>query len=559
MILGSSLSLAADDSPLEGSNLITAIEVEGNEKLAEEDILAPIETEVGDRVSSQRLQEDLQSIFDLGYFFNLEIHFEPYQDGVKLIFEVVENPTLDEIKFKGNEALDDDLLAEKLSLEAGQILNNNHLDQGLRNVESYYQEQGYILMRIDDIYMEEDGVLEIEINEGRLNEIKIQGNEKTKDFVIERNLSQESGDVFNAQQLQSDLRDIFNLGFFEDIIPHLEEADRLENEVDLVLEVEEGKTGTFGIGAGYNSGIGWLGHFEIQEDNLRGRAQRIKFRWEFGEQNTYELSFHEPWVFGTDTSFGFSIYDKTREGSGDFGVEEDDDEQNIEYEEHRRGGSITLGRPLTNTIDGSLRYQYESFEYESLESDYRILDEESESTVRSLTFSGTRDTRDNIFEPRSGTNNRVSVKYAGQLLGGDNDFTKYQVDLRKYTADFLSDSNSWAFRSRFGLSDGDLPQGERYRIGGAEGVRGYERTERDLTGDSMMALSAEYRIPVADNFTGVLFADAGNAWDSSFSSSDLKKSAGLGVRVHTPIGQLRLDYGWGEDESRPHFSLGQAF
>jgi len=562
LISTSGLTLAATKKPVEQGNLITAIEVAGNNRIPAKEILDVVSTKVGEEISNKKLQDDLQAIFDLGYFFDVQVSFQNYKNGVKLIFEVVENPVLNKIKFKGNKVITDKKLEEILNLKTDEMLNTNQLNKKLREVESYYQDKGYILAYVKDILVKNDGTLVVSIDEGTLAGIKIKGNKKTKDFVIKRKLSLQVGDVFNVKQMQEDLRAVYNLGFFKDIKPKLEKKSSNKNDVVLTIEVEEGKTGNFGIGAGYSSADGWLGYFEVQEKNLMGRAQRLSFRWEFGEKDTYELSFFEPWVFGTETSFGFSIYDRTDEKTGTF-TDENNNVSEIDYEEQEKGGSITVGHPLGFDIDGYLKYEYENTTKEALNSETtaEIPVEEREGSTRSLTFSAVRDTRDNIFNPTDGRKDRFSVKYAGQSLGGDYDFTKYQLDLRDYTPDFWFEDNSWAFRFKTGLSEGELPNHELYRIGGAQSLRGFK--EDKFSGDSMALANIEYRIPIADNFTGVLFTDVGEAWKESegqtFEMDNLKKSAGLGVRFKTPIGQLRLDYGFQKNDSRLHFSLGQSF
>ncbi|SJZ47634.1 BamA/OMP85 family outer membrane protein [Selenihalanaerobacter shriftii] len=560
-ILLSSFSVvwAASDNG-KHSNFITAIEVKGNKKISNEEILKVVKTSIGDQISNQKLQKDLQAIFDLGYFFDVQASFENYKNGVKLIFEVVENPILKKIKIKGNQAISAGKIKEQLKLKTDKMLNTNQLNKNLRKVESYYQEEGYMLAKIEDILMKKDGTLVVTISEGKLAEIKIEGNEKTKDFVIKRKLTMEPGDVFNVKEMKQDLRDIYNLGFFKDIKPKLEKNSTNENSVSLTIEVKERKTGNFGIGAGYSSTDGWLGHIEVQEKNFKGRAQKLGFRWEFGEENTtYELSFFEPWAFGSDTSFGFSIYDRTDEKTGDFSeYAQGSNNEALDYEEQEKGGSITLGHPLGYDIEGYLKYEYDDTSLDGENIPSAAL-EELEGNTRSLTFSTVRDTRNDVFNPTDGRQDRLSIEYAGQQLGGDTDFTKYQLDLRDYTPAYFFEDNSWAFRFKTGLSDSGLPVNEEYELGGAQTVRGYK--DGQFNGDDMILFNAEYRIPIADKFTGVLFTDAGKVWEEgeNFNLDNLKKSAGLGVRVSTPVGQIRLDYGFQEEDSRLHFSLGQSF
>jgi hypothetical protein len=140
-------------------------------------------------------------------------------DVLNAFYTHEENPVLKQLKFEGNQAISTKKLKEILQLEVGKMLNTKDLNDKLRKIESYYQDEGYILGKVEDILMKKDGTLLVTINEGKLAGININGNEKTRDFVIERKLSMEAGDVFNVEVMKKNLRDIYNLGFFKDIKP----------------------------------------------------------------------------------------------------------------------------------------------------------------------------------------------------------------------------------------------------------------------------------------------------------------------------------------------------
>ncbi|AZR74914.1 hypothetical protein BBF96_11585 [Anoxybacter fermentans] len=533
----------AEDEP---TNIITAIEVRGNNVIPTEEILHVIQTKVGEKINHEKLKKDLQAVFDLGYFFDVRVGFENHLSGIKLIFEVVENPKITEVVIKGNERISEEKLKELMQLKPGQMLNTNILNKDLRTIEAYYQDQGLILAYVEDISVSNTGVLTITINEGFLKGIKILGNEKTKDYVIRRELHIKPGEVFDLKKVQDDLREIYNLGFFNDVKPRLERAKDGSNEVDLVIEVEEKKTGQFQMGAGYSSKDGWLGYMEIKEKNLFGRAQKLGFKWEFGEVTNYELSFYDPWAFGERFSFGIDLYNRTNKNVKDI--------VNGEYTKHSKGGSIQIGKPIAEDITATLKFKYEN----TLTNwaNENLVDESGDT--RSLTLTTIRDTTDNPFNPGSGAKDIASIEYAGQLLGGDYDFTKYRFELRRYYPGF-KDEHTWAFRLKTGLGTGELPFHEEFKIGGAETLRGYE--PNSLSGNRMLLANAEYRFPLVKNLQGAVFVDIGNAWqkDDQIRLDDLKFSGGVGVRMNTPLGQIRLDYAIGENGGMPHFSIGQTF
>lgn len=529
---------------------ITAISVDGNSNVNSEEILSAVRTEVGETLNKEKLKKDMQRISEFGYFQHVEISFKNYQGGIEVIFKVVENPVIKEIEFEGNEVYEKSRLVDWLGVNTGEILNVNQLDKGLKNIRDNYQDNGYILAQITNINVDETGVLNIDINTGYLNEIILKGNEKTKDYVVRRELRDlKKGQVLNINDIRQSYQEIYKLNYFEEINPELKRVDKESNRVNLVIDMKEKKTGNLNFGAGYSSKKGWLGFINVQEKNLLGRGQTLGFEWEFGKNNNYSLNFHEPWLFGDPTSFGFSFYDRTSDNENSEGYE---------YVEKKRGGSVSFGHALNETWDGTIRYRLENNNI-SWEEEVPLEYEDEEGSMRSLTLKADRDTTNHPFNPTQGGIDTVSVEHAGSVLGGDYEFTKYNFDFRRFYPGFKSEQ-AWALRLKAGFGDGGLPLSEQYKLGGSQNLRGYDPYTFD--GDDMLLLNVEYRFPIADKFTGVVFGDAGNAWEnrSDIDLGDLHHSLGLGVRMNTPIGQIRLDYGWNEDrEGMPHFSIGQTF
>ncbi|WP_027338787.1 BamA/OMP85 family outer membrane protein [Halonatronum saccharophilum] len=529
-------------------NLITGISVTGNSEVSDEEILERVSTEIGDSISNEQLQEDMHSIFDIGYFFDLQVLFQNHKGGVMLIFEVIENPILSDIEVVGNDHISDDVIRDLISLSPGELLNINELDKDTNAINEYYQEKGYALAKVVDITLVEDDKLKITIDEGRINNILLSGNEETRDYVIKRELSMEEGEPFNIDKMWRDLRRIHNLGFFEDVRPSFEPVKGDQQAIDLVIEVVEGKTGTFSVGGGYSSQSGLTGLINLEKDNFRGRGQNIKLNWQFGSKNTtYEVGFYEPWLFGHETSLGFNIYNKQT-------TEVDDTKTDT------KGGDITIGRPITDDIKGYLRLNYDKTSEDG---------EEAENT-RSLSFTTIRDTRDNIFNPREGGRQQFSIEKAG--FGGDTNFNKYYADFRHYLPS--RDNNSWAFRFKVGGSSGELNKHnhKRYTLGGLDEIRGYksgdieDAVSEGFRGDSILVANLEYRFDIVDNLMGVAFVDAGRTFEYNRPTrdklSDLNYSAGIGARFNTPIGQLGLDYGFKEfglRDGRFSFRIGNTF
>lgn len=533
--------------------VISGIVLEGNENIAEQEIFPLIKTVVGEPLDEEKLKADLQKIYESGYFQDVSISFESYQGGLKAIFELVEYPIVKDIIIEGNQTYPDEKFLSILNIEEGKVLNHSKLVEGRKTIDRLYQDDGYILAGFKDINISDEGILKLKFNEGYINDIIIKGNEKTKDFVILRELEFAEGDILNLEKMQKSFQKLVNLNLFQDFNPQLERVASEENTANVVLELTEAKTGNLGAGVTYSSKDGWLGFVNVQEKNFLGNGQTIGFDWKFGGVSNYSLNFYEPWLLGTETSFGINLYDRSSDGT---------DSDDGDYQEHRRGGSISLGHNLIEEWNGKIRYKIEDSTrnlVDDNDADNPNIKDTKDASIRSMTLQVNRNTSNHPFNPTKGAIDTFSVEYAGQALGGSHNFTKYNADLRRYYPGFKS-GHAWGLRLNAGIADGNVPELEKYRLGGSESLRGYDNGT--FSGEDMLLLKMEYRFPIADNFTGVIFTDTGNAWDKSdkIALDDLHFSYGAGLRMNTPIGQIRLDYGFNDQgEGQPHFGIGQAF
>lgn len=536
---------------IDGPQIISSVVIEGNEIISDEEILSMIEIEAGDPLDEEKLKSDLQRVYDLGYFQDVSISFQVYQGGLKAIFEIIEYPLVKEIIIEGNVTYSDEKFLSLLGIKEGELLDHSQLMKGRRDIEILYQNDGYMLARFSDINISDEGTLTLEFNEGYINDIIINGNEKTKDFVILRELEFSKGDILNMEKLQKSFQKLARLNLFMEFNPRLERVNTQDNTANIIIDLVEAKTGNLGTGVTYSTKDGWYGFIDISERNFLGNGQTIGFDWKFGGVTNYGISFHEPWLMGTPTSFGINLYDRTSTGK----------EEDVEYTEKRRGGSISLGHKIIDDWNGRIRFRLEdsslNWDKDENKNGERLIDEKS--NVRSLTLQANRDTTNHPFNPTRGSIDLFSIEYAGQMLGGDEDFTKYNADMRRFYPGFKY-GHAWGLRLKAGTSEGELPRLEEYRLGGSESLRGYENG--DFNGSDMLLLNLEYRFPIVENFTGVLFTDAGNAWgkEDKIDLSDLNYSYGAGLRMNTPIGQIRLDYGFNDQgEGQPHLSIGHTF
>ena len=547
---------------------ITAIVVQGNENISKDLIISQIASNLGDVFSKENIENDMKAVYDLGYFKDVRIKLESFRDGYKVVFVVVENLPIKEISIEGNTIVSVEEIREVMVLREGQVFCQKILKNDVDRISQLYKDKGYLLINIKDINFDEEGKLWINISEGCLEKIVIEGNNKTKEKVITREITIKPGDLFNFDIAKKSLQKIYNLGYFEDVSMKLEPGSE-EDTIVLVIKVIEKNTGKFGVGAGYNSEEGLMGFASYEEKNLFGGGQKVQAKVELGGRTTYKVSFLEPWLANTPTSFGFEVYDTTSKEK-----EKEEGEIISEYEEARLGGKLIFGRRISDAINLGLELKTEKVTYDLISGIW--LDDSDEGLTNSLTPIFTYDTRDNVFNPTSGLYGNFSLEKAGGFLGGDYDFTKYNLTLSTYLStkiveevvdiraiEKITDKLSKgvvALRAIGGIADTSLPSFAEYKVGGMNTVRGYDYGE--FSGDKSLVFNAEYRLPLAKNFQAVLFADWGNTWDigESINVSDLKFGKGIGIRFDTPIGPIRLDYGIGEEGiGQTYFSIGHTF
>lgn len=561
---------------------ITKQIIKGNKVVAEADIVAALKTKVGMEFTEAGLTEDLSSIYDLGYFYDLRPEFKIVPEGVQVVYHVLENPVYQKTEVEGNTVLDKNKAESLFDLETDKIANLKQINKCVQKLEEEYRSNGYILARVTDVRMEQDGTLKVIVNEGIVEDFKVKGNVKTKDYVITREMKLKKGEPFNAKAARRSMQRIYNLGYFEDVNIKLNPG-REPNSVEVEITVVEMNTGTFGIGAGYSNADGFVGMISIGDKNFRGTGDKINLRWEFGgeDNKNYDFSYTRPWLDSKETSATISLYDITNEYA-DYNI---DGDEIARYDKKRRGQELTFSRKTNNEFvsnyitlknrediykgeadgyEGDPDQYYEpqfnnnKDKYESwMPSTAEERRKENFGTTRSITFGRVYDSRDNIYDPHEGKRIGYSLEWAG--LGGDFDFTKVTADYRYYYRG--GGESVWALNLGIGYADGDMPLSQRFSMGGSETLRGYE--DDQFRGNSMLKATLEYRFPIVKKVQGVVFTDNGYAWDhrheDKFDLGLLKNSYGLGLRINSPLGPVKLDYGYGEDGGKFHFSFGGQF
>ena len=562
---------------------ITKQSITGNTVLSEEEVLAVVKTKPGMELTEIGLSEDLGAIYDMGWFYDLRPEFKEVPEGVQVIYHVLENPTYSKLNLVGNTVIDKQKINALFNLEEGSVVNLKDINRRVLKLEEEYRQAGYILARVTDVHMDQDGTLNLTVNEGTVEDFKVKGNVKTKDYVITREMRLKKGQPFNAKDARRSMQRIYNLGYFEDVNVKLNPGKE-PNSVEVEISVVEMNTGTFGIGAGYSSADGFVGMISIGDKNFCGIGDRINIRWEFGgeDNKNYDFSYTRPWLDDKETMATIQLYDITNEYA-DYNI---DGDEIARYDKKRRGQELTLSRRtedefISNYITIKNRddiYKGEADGYEKdpdqyyepqfnnnnrywedyYPEDYKERRKENFGVTRSITLGRVLDSRDNIYDPHEGKRISYSIEHAG-FMGGDFDFTKFTADYRYYYR--AGGESVWALNLGAGYADGDMPLSQRFSMGGSDTLRGYE--DDQFRGNSMVKATLEYRFPIVKKVQGVLFTDNGYAWDNRFEDEFdfglIKNSFGVGLRINSPLGPVKLDYGYGDDGGKFHFSFGGQF
>ena len=568
---------------------ITKQSVIGNTVLSEEEVLAVVKTKPGMELTEIGLSEDLGAIYDMGWFYDLRPEFKEVPEGVQVVYHVLENPTYSKLNLVGNTVIDKQKVNALFNLEEGSVVNLKDINRRVLKLEEEYRQAGYILARVTDVHMDQDGTLNLTVNEGIVEDFKVKGNVKTKDYVITREMRLKKGQPFNAKDARRSMQRVYNLGYFEDVNVKLNPGKE-PNSVEVEISVVEMNTGTFGIGAGYSSADGFVGMISIGDKNFRGIGDAINIRWEFGgeDNKNYDFSYTRPWLDDKETRATINLYDITNEYA-DYNI---DGDEIARYDKKRRGQELTLSRRaegefISNYITLKNRddiYKGEADGYEGDPDQYyekqfgpkEVYDEQSKywesyypktveerrkenfGVTRSITLGRVLDSRDNVYDPHEGKRISYSIEHAG-FMGGDFDFTKFTADYRYYYR--AGGESVWALNLGAGYADGDMPLSQRFSMGGSDTLRGYE--DDQFRGNSMVKATLEYRFPIVKKVQGVLFTDNGYAWDKrhedDFDFGLIKNSFGVGLRINSPLGPVKLDYGYGDDGGKFHFSFGGQF
>jgi len=541
---------------------VAEVIIRGNDKIPTEQILAVVSTKVADPLNEEKLRNDVQAILNLGVFQDAVVRLENAPDGVRVVFVVVENPVVDKIEVKGNTVILTDDILKALDVQTGAVLNTVTMRNGVRAVEKLYQDKGYVLAHVQDVNVSPEGVLSLQMAEGHIEAIKIEGLHKTHDHVILRELQFKPGDVFNVNDVNASLKRLYNLQYFSDVKAQ-PDTGSTPDQVIVTIVVTEQKTATVSFGVGYGSQTGLEGFIGFRESNLFGNGQAISLQYSqtvlFG--SSYSLAFHEPYFLGTHITMDLQLFDTVTIPT-DFSLGLNNQ---FQYDLTQIGGFISFTYPWTSidSLNAGFKVVNSTFSNPLVGTNPPANFPFTPGQVNALIVGATRDTRNDTSIPTSGERIILSSELAFQTLGGTFQFQKYEVDFEHFLP--LWGDSTLLGHVHLGYSGTPLPIQEQFYLGGQTTLRGFPYGR--FRGDQEVLAQIEYRFPLSalpflHAFQGIqtiLFIEGGDTQPAGNQQWTIHPDVGVGIQFKTPVGPFRLDYGISGEGSQFWISSGAVF
>lgn len=557
---------------------IGQIVVNGNESIPDKKIKGTMSTKQkgflrSGKLDEEKLKEDVEKIsalFKENGFLDVVIHepvIEVADDRFTITIDIEEKQKyyVGEIGHKGNTFFTEKALANVMRIKSGDVYNLAHAEQSMQNMYTLYADEGYIYCSIVPVENLRDSIIDIEYqiresDPAKVNMVVITGNTRTREKVIRREITTIPGQLYRRSDVIRSQRDIFNLGFFEDIqiMPGNPDA---EGNIDIIYEVKEKEgVGTVGAGIAYSAEDKVTGYVEFSHPNLFGRGQRLYTKFELGgELTNFQVGFTEPWLFDTRTTAGIDLYYVNRQ---------------YEYYTLRDVGTAArISQPFfldyTRLNYGFRTEQTRIFDisksYTPPETGYSLYDDTLPKWTIANSFSVSRDSRDYIFNASSGSYMSLGAEFAKKILFADVDYNRYTLEVRTHFPLFWKVSVMTRLNAGAVTSSGDVPIYKRFYAGGVgtNGVRGYpdrsispREDGRVVGGSAMFIGNVEMKLKLSQSMAFILFYDAGNVFESyrDLNLYNLYRGAGAGVRIEVPmIGVMGFDLGYGFDRETPGF------
>ena len=576
------------------SIVIKDVRIYGNTNLTKKEIMKDIPVKVGGYYSKKRIAEGYENLRKSGLFRQVIPDIKKQGNGVVVEYYVVENPVITGVNIIGNTIYSTEELMLDFKTKPNQVLNANNLRADGAALLKKYNDDGYVLARILDVTLNNSFEVEIFLSEGITRNIeykkmvtKQRGERrqptdnllKTKEYVIDREVELHEDTIFNINEYNETVKNLMRLGYIKNVKYETRDIIGDPDGQTVVLLIEEDRTARIQGAVSYGSELGLLGMLSLEETNWKGRGQDLSLNFEKSDEDytSFSINFSDPWIKDTDRiSWGWSLYRN----------EYENDDSRAFNKIETSGFRVNVGKGLSKYVRLNLSGKVEYVETSPLDfSELRPSEKEKyyddKYWVYSLTPSISYDTRNNRFDPTKGEFFKFGVEL-GYATGEEADyFANTTFEARKYHRGFTKD-NTFAYRLVLGIQTDGTKESQRYWVGGGSTLRGFDGG--DFKGTQKAVINIENRTRFNDVLGGVVFFDIGRAWnykgidqgymgnpddpnsvsyDEKF-PDDFAMSAGVGLRINTPMGPLRFDFGWpiGSDRRSGmefYFNMGQSF
>ena len=569
------------------TDYINDIEILGANIIKPEYILQQISLKKGDLYDKDRMQQDLKTIYKMGYFTE-RMKAVPVRNSngtisLKIVLE--ENIPITDFTIEGNEVISTDELMRYLLPLKGKPQNITAINSAMENINQCYYNKGYILSKIDSIYDDPDGTLNLSIIEGKINKILITGNEKTKDYIIERNIMTEPDTVYNENIVKQDLVRLYSTQAFKDVNRTIEVSEDDPDKYDVTIELKEQRTASVSIGGGLDSATGAFGSFGISDNNFRGRNQRVSLSGMVGsgilmsdssikDHMNYqaELSFFEPHFLNSDNSFMSRAYFREL-GSYSIPLAM---ERRIGVESTiahrvktnpRMTTTLTVGGEYIRLSEGDYITMRRLYNSHGLNWADRENKELADGIFLKIAPGFSFDSRDTSLNPRHGVLSSIRYEEAIGLQKFSQTNGRVIGMMKKYMPIGKKSSFSMTARGGMQLHGKETPEIMAFRLGGPYTIRGY-KVNGVGTGEAFLMGSAELAVPIPfvdklkiqflQNLRLTFWVDAGRVFNPTTASILYDRpnqaiTSGVGLKITIPgVGPISVDYGIPLTNCGPH-------
>ena len=600
--------------------IINKITFTGNDSILPKDLTKVMKTKTANllsfltkagRLTPSQMDEDkdaIRTLYQNRGFADMrvtDVQTQPLPNGkgTDLVISIAEGPQyrVNKLSLEGASIVAPDELERYLKMKTGSLYTPEGMGADLKKLRDFYGSRGYVDMvaqpqitpagegQVDLAYRIDEGV------QSYVNLINVQGNTKTKDKVIRRELAVQPGGVFDTTLVDVSKTRLMNLNYFSkvDMAP---QDTLVPGRKDLDVIVEEKKTGSFNFGAGFSSIDSLVGFAELQQSNFdlfnwpyfTGAGQRFRIRAQYGlQRQDFTMSLTEPWFMGYKVSVGGEFYYHAATFLSSV------------YSQSNLGGALQARKAINPFTALRGEYRLENVRIYNLTGNYgqAISDAGASSpfTKSAVLLGLDFDNRDSLFLTHKGQSVSLSGVVAGGGLGGSVQDYGLNLEAKKYfslpwdmillTKGSLGFMNPWGSGTKGTLNNAPPIFDELY-LGGANDMRGFAFREvgpkdqygNPVGGNTSVYGTGELTFPIIPRLRGAFFSDWGfvnaNSWDISpqtvtsgiNSSGGLNGDVGIGARIELPIGPIRVDWGypvmhdqWNKSNGQFNFNVGYTF